>query len=259
MFRAWECALCMLLFIYENAGAQILPEVPSRDVQARIQLALDYDVKPKLVLTARGELRPGDDRSQFAEELFVTGANYSPCRFASFGTVYVYVHANFHLTGLDSENRVYLQARFNTPEFHGFFLSDGIQPELRWLLGPNIADGKVILSSLDQEMFAQRYGNLFGLEHPVRIADTKCVWFIRWARFYDTLSHGWTETSYHAGLDMPIGRRVSAEYYYVYRRDAAFAPYVTQAVGINFTFSFQRERLSREFDRAIAERSNLVQ
>jgi hypothetical protein len=120
MFRAWESAVCMLLFICENVGAQILPEVPSRDVQGRIQLALDYDIRPKLVLTALGEVRPGKDVSQSAEELFVTGASYSPFRFASFGTGYVYIHANFHITGLDSESRVYLQARFNTPAFHGF-------------------------------------------------------------------------------------------------------------------------------------------
>jgi hypothetical protein len=242
VFRAWKSVVCVLLFISENAGAQILPEVPSRDVQGRIQLALDYDVRPKLLLTALGEVRPGNDVSQMAEELFVTGTSYSPCRFASFGTGYVYVHANFHITGLNSENRVYLQARFNTPAFLGFVISDGIQPELRWLLGPNIVDGKVILPGLSQEIFAQKYRNFVGLEHPVRIADTKSVWFIRWARSYDSLSRGWTQTSYHAGFDMPIGGRVSAKYYYVYRRDAAFAPYVTQAVGISFIFAFQRER-----------------
>ncbi len=241
MLRAWEFAVCMLLFICENTGAQILPEVPSRDVEGRIQLALDYDVRPKLVVTALGEVRPGDV-SQFAEELFVTGASYSPCRFASFEIRYVYVHANFHITGLDSENRLSLQARFNAPEFHGFALSDGVQPELRWLLGPTIVDGKFILSGLREEIFAEKYRNLIALEHPVRIADIKSVWFIRWARSYDTLSHGWTQTSYHVGFDMSIGGRVSAEYYYVYRQDAAFAPYVTQAVGVSFIFAFQRER-----------------
>lgn len=90
----------------------------------------------KWVLTAFGEVRLGNDVSQFDEELLSAGVTYSALRWMSLSTGYLYVHADPDLSGLNHENRVYVDATFKAPPFHGFLLADRIRPELRWLQLP---------------------------------------------------------------------------------------------------------------------------
>jgi hypothetical protein len=232
----------MLLFISGDAAAQNLPSVPQRDFQQWTQIAVNYDLAPKFTSSSFAESRAGNNVSQFAEELLSTSITYSPWRFASFGGGYIYFHENSYLTSSDYENRFYAEATIKTPKFHGFVISDRVRSELRWIQAANKLDSKFIVPGPGQGLFAQRYRNRVSLEHPIRVLQAKVNGFLRWERFYDTLSHGWTRTRYYAGFDMPINGRVSTETYYLYQRDRAFAPYVRQTVGITFFFSFHKDR-----------------
>jgi hypothetical protein len=232
----------ILLFLLGDAAAQNLPSVPARDFQQWTQIGVNYDLAPKFTITSFAESRAGNNVSQFAEELLSAAITYSPGRFASFGGGYIYFHENPYLTSSDYENRLYTEATFKTPKSHGFVISDRVRSELRWIQVADKLDNEFIVPGPGQGIFAQRYRNRVSVEHPIRVLQTKGVGFVRWERFFDTLSHGWTRTRYYAGFDMPINHQLTTETYYLYQRDTAFAPHVRQTVGITFTFDFHKQR-----------------
>jgi hypothetical protein len=236
--------LLALMAFCELAAAQSPPEVPRRDFQEWTQIAVNYRFATHFTFTSFAEVRPGNNVSQFSEELASTGIAYSGCRFASIGGGYLYLRANPDLTGLDHENRLYVEAMGKTPAFHGFVISDRIRPEVRWLQVANTVDKFIVPGS--QAVFAQRYRNRMTLEHPITLAQRNSTAFLKWEKFYDTLTHGWTRTRYYAGFDLPISTHVTMENYYMYQRDVAAPPFVRQAVGISFSFGLQRKVKSAE-------------
>ena len=68
----WQFIICMLalIFVMSRATAQI---PPAKDFQQWTNVAAAWQVKPKLTITAFGELHIGNNVSQFDQQLMSAG------------------------------------------------------------------------------------------------------------------------------------------------------------------------------------------
>jgi hypothetical protein len=199
----------------------IAQQVPADDLQQWTQVTVVDQIKPKFAISGFGETRLGNNASQFDEELFSAGGTYSPTRWFSIGTGYLYIHANPNLSGINYENRFYTETIFRAPAFHGFLLSDKVRPEVRWLQTPTKAK------------FTQRYRDRITLDRPLRIHQTTYVPFLRYEKFYDMLVEDWSRNRYYAGFDRPLFKRATLEVYYMHQDDHYFRPYHKNNIGLN--------------------------
>jgi hypothetical protein len=151
---------------------------PAEDLQQWTAVAAALQVKPKLVVSTFGEVHLGNDISQFDQELLSAGVVYPALKWVSLGTGYLYLHANPKLSGIGSESRIYAEATFSAPPFHGFLLADRVRPELRWERVPAGAT------------FTQRYRNRVILERPIN----KYSPFVMWVKFYNANVESWSWT-----------------------------------------------------------------
>jgi len=212
---------CMfaLILVGRRATAQV---PPAEDFQQWTNVAASWQVEPKLMITAFGEVHIGDDVSQFDQEIVSAGVTCSPKKWVSVGTGYLYLHANQKLSGINYENRVYGEVTFNAPAFHKFLLADRVRPEVRWLQTPVGAT------------FTQRYRNRVILDRPIK----KYSPFVMWEKFYNANVQSWSRTRYYAGLTMPIGERASTQFYFMRQNDEFSRPFHKSAVGASVMFNF---------------------
>src|SRR5262245_63605842 len=98
-----------LVLVANRATAQTLP---ARDFQHWTNVAVNWQVKPKLTINTFGEVHLGNDVSQFDQEMVSAGMTYSLSKWVSFGTGYLYLHANPKLSGINYENRFYGEITF---------------------------------------------------------------------------------------------------------------------------------------------------
>src|SRR5262249_8304247 len=198
MIQRSQFIICMLALIFVGRCATAQTP-PAKDFQQWTNVAATWQVKPKLTITAFGEAHIGNDVSQFDQEIVSAGVTYSPSRWVSFGTGYLYLHANPKLSGLNYENRMYGEVTFNAPAFHRFLLSDRVRPELRWEQRPGGGT------------FTQRYRNRVMLSRPVDIREKNYLPFVMWERFYDAEVKAWSRTRYYAGVTAPVAKKESIQ------------------------------------------------
>ena len=215
--------MCALMLVGRRATAQI---PPAEDFQQWTTIAAAWQVKPKLAISTFGEVHLGNDISQFDQELASAGVVYSPWRWVSLGTGYLYLHANPKLSGISFENRIYGEATLSAPAFHGLLLSDRVRPELRWERAPAGAT------------FTQRYRNRVILERPIK----KYSPFVMWESFYNANVNSWSRTRYYGGVNMPIDGRASMEFYFMRQNDEFFRPFHKNVVGASVMFNFRSAR-----------------
>jgi hypothetical protein len=222
MIRRSQFVICMfaLLLVERRATAQA---PPAEDFQQWTTVAAAWQVKPKLAISTFGEVHLGNDVSQFDQELGSAGVVYSPSRWVSLGTGYLYLHANPKLSGISSENRIYAEATFSAPPFHRFLLSDRVRPELRWERAPSGAT------------FTQRYRNRVILERPIN----KYSPFVMWERFYDATVMSWSRTRYYGGVTRSIDERTSIQLYFMRQNDGFFRPFHKNIVGASVMFKLR--------------------
>jgi hypothetical protein len=225
MIRRLQSIICMftLMLVGRCATAQT---PPAEDFQQWTTVAAAWQVKPKLAISTFGEVHLGNDVSQFDQELASAGVIHSPSRWVSFGTGYLYLHANPKLSGISSENRIYGEVTFSAPPFHRFLLSDRVRPELRWERAPEGAT------------FTQRYRNRVILERPIN----KYSPFVMWEKFYDASVKSWSRTRYYGGVTMPVDERASIQFYLMRQNDEFFRPFHKTVVGASVMFKFGRSR-----------------
>jgi len=212
-----------LMFVGNRATAQT---PPNKDFQQWTQVAATWQVEPKLTITAFGEAHIGNDVSELDQELVSAAVTYSPSRWVSLGTGYLYLHANPKLSGLNSENRIYGEVTFSAPPFHRFLLSDRVRPELRWERAPAGAT------------FTQRYRNRVILERPIN----KYFPFVMWEKFYNANVESWSRTRYYGGVTKSIDERTSIQFYFMRQNDEFSRPFHKNAVGVSVMFKFRSAR-----------------
>ena len=217
--RLLMCLLALLLV----AGPAMAQSPPAKDFQQWTNVAATWQVKPKLAITAFGELHSGNNVSQFDQEIVSAGVTYSPSRWVSLGTGYLFLHASAKLSGLNHENRIYTELTFNAPVFHHFLISDRIRPELRWEHAPGGAT------------FTQRYRNLVSIERPIK----KYSPFVMWEKFYYASVHAWSRTRYYSGITVAVAENESIQFYFMRQNDEASRPFHKNAVGVSLTFHFR--------------------
>ena len=225
MIQRSRFIICMvaLIFVGRRATAQTLP---AKDFQQWTNVAVAWQVKPKLTITTFGEVHLGNDVSQFDQEIVSAGVTYSPRHWVSVGTGYLYLHASAALSGLNHENRIYGEITFNAPAFHKFLLSDRVRPELRWEQTP--AGGT----------FTQRYRNRVSVERPINIREREYSPFVMWEKFYNSNVKAWSRTRYYAGATVPLHGRASLQVYYMRQNDQFSRPFHKNAVGASILFKF---------------------
>ena len=219
MFRKMLFATGMLVFTFITDCA-IAQSVPATDLQQWTMFSVIDHVKPKLVVTGFGEVRFGNNSTQFDQELLSGGATYSPTRWFSVGSGYLYIHANPNLSGITHENRFYSETIFRAPTLYGFRLSDRVRPEVRWL------------QTTTQAKFTQRYRDRIMLERPVVVHHTTYSPFLRYEKFFDMLAEDWSRTRYYAGVDRSLPERAELELYYMHQDDKYFRPYHKNTIGV---------------------------
>jgi len=215
--------MCALMLVGRRATAQI---PPAEDFQQWTTVAAAWQVKPKLAISTFGEVHLGNDVSQFDQELASAGVIYPLSRWVSLGTGYLYLHANPKLSGISSENRIYGEATFSAPPFHGFLLADRVRPELRWERGPSGAT------------FTQRYRNRVILERPIN----KYSLFVMWEKFYNANVESWSRTRYYGGVTKSIDERTSIQFYFMRQNDEFSRPFHKNAVGASVMFKVRSAR-----------------
>lgn len=205
---------------------------PAKDSQQWTTVAAAWQVRPRLAISTFAEVHFGNDVSQFDQELVSAGITYSPSRWVSIGTGYLYLHANPNLSGINYENRIYGEVTFKAPTFHHFLLSDRVRPELRWEQAPA------------GSTFTQRYRNRLILERPIKRYSP----FVMWEEFYNTNVKSWSRARYYGGVKMPIDGRASMEFYFMRQNDEFFRPFHKTVVGASVMFNFRNasERHPRE-------------
>jgi len=211
------------------ASSYAIAQVPATDIQQWSQFSVVDQVKPKVAFTGFGEIRLGNNASQFDEELLSGGVVYSPKRWLSLGSGYLYIHANPNLSGLNHESRYYTEATFKAPAFHGFVLSNRVRTEVRWLQVPS------------GSKFTQRYRERIVLERPLTIQHTTYVPYLRYEKFYDMLVDDWSRNRYYAGFSRPLVQRTALEVYYMHQDDHYFHPFHKNAIGFNVTWHLGKE------------------
>ena len=223
MIRCSQFIVCMfaLMLVGRHATAQT---PPAEDFQQWTTVAAAWQVMPKLAISTFGEVHLGNDVSQFDQELASAGVTYSPFRWVSLGTGYLYLHANPKLSGISSENRIYTEITFSAPAFHGFLLADRVRPEFRWERAPAGAT------------FTQRYRNRVILERPIN----KYSPFAIWEKFYDTSAKSWNRTRYYGGVNRSIDERTSIQFYFMRQNDEFSRPFHKNVVGASLMFKFRR-------------------
>ena len=222
MIQRSQSIFCM--FALMLVGRCATAQTPSaEDFQQWTTVAAAWQVKPKLAISTFGEVHLGNDISQFDQELGSAGVVYSPSRWVSLGTGYLYLHANPKLSGISSENRIYTEVTFSAPPFHGYLLADRVRPELRWERAPAGA------------AFTQRYRNRVILERPIN----KYSPFVMWEKFYNADVKSWSRTRYYGGVTMPKGERTSIQFYFMRQNDKFFRPFHKNAVGVSVMFKFR--------------------
>ena len=199
---------------------------PAEDFQQWTTVAATWQVKPKLTISTFGEVHLGNDVSQFDQELVSAGVVHSLSRWVSFGTGYLYLHANPKLSGISSENRIYGEVTFSAPPFHRFLLSDRVRPEFRWERAPAGAT------------FTQRYRNRVILERPIQRYSP----FVMWEKFYNENVKEWSRTRYYAGVTTLIDERTSVQFYFMRQNDEFFRPFHKTVVGASVMFNFRSAR-----------------
>ena len=222
MIQRSQFIICILglMFVGRSATAQT---PPATDFQQWTTVAAAWQARPKLAISTFGEVHLGNDVSQFDQELVSAGITYSPSRWVSLGTGYLYLHANPHLSGINYENRIYVEVTFKAPSFHHFLLSDRVRPELRWEQAPA------------GSAFTERYRNRLILERSIK----KYVPFVMWERFYGADVRSWNRTRYYGGVNMPIDGRASVELYFMRQNDEVFRPFHKTVAGASVMFSFR--------------------
>jgi Protein of unknown function (DUF2490). len=227
MIQRSRLIVCMFALVF--VGRRVTAQVPpAEDFQEWTQIAANWQVKPKLIITTFGEVHIGNHISEFDQEVVSAGITYSPKKWVSVGTWYLYLHANPKLSGINYENRIYGDVTFIAPAFHKFLLSDRVQPELRWVKTPI------------EETFTQRYRNRVSLARPIK----KYSPFVMWEKFYSANVKAWSRTKYYAGLTMPISERASTQFYFMRHNDQFSRPFHKSAVGASVMFDFPRARRS---------------
>ena len=214
-----------LMFVGRRAAAQT---PPAEDFQEWTNVGIAWQIKPKLTISAFGEVHLGSDVSQFDQELVSAGIIYSPSRWVSVSTGYLYLHANPKLSGISSENRMYVEVTFHAPSFHEFLLSDRVRPELRWERAPATST------------FTQRYRNRVILERPIKQYSP----FVMWERFYSEDAKAWNKTRYYIGFMRPLNGKASMQLYFLRQNDEFFRPFRKNAIGATIMFHFGNERRS---------------
>ena len=212
-----------LVCVASRATAQILP---AKDFQQWTNVAVNWQVKPKLSVNTFGEVHVGNNVSQRDQEIVSAGITYSPSKWVSFGTAYLYLHANPKLSGINYENRLYGEITFSAPAFHKFQLSDRVRPELRREHAPAGAT------------FTQRYRNRVTLERSFNIREKEYVPFVMWEKFYNANVEAWSRTRYYAGVTVPIHGRKSIQFYYMRQNDQFARPFHKSAIGVSILFNF---------------------
>jgi hypothetical protein len=225
MIQRSQFIICMLeqILVGKRATAQI---PPAEDFQQWTNVAATWRVKPKLTITTFAEVHIGNDVSQLDQELVSAGVTYSPGRWVSLGTGYLYLHANPKLSGLNSESRIYGEVTFNAPAFHHLLLSNRVRPELRWEQAPAGA------------MFTQRNRNRVILQRPINIREREYSPFVMWEKFYNANVEAWSRTRYYAGATVPIGGRTSLQLYFMRQNDHFSRPFHKNAIGASVMFNF---------------------
>ena len=141
--------LIFCLFALILVGTRVTSQVPlAEDFQQWTNVVATWRLRPKLMITAFGEVHIGNDISQFDQEVVSARVSYSPKKWVYVATGYLYVHANPKLSGINYENRIYGDVTFIAPAFHELLLPDRVQPELRWV------------QTVNEAMFTQRYRKL---------------------------------------------------------------------------------------------------
>src|SRR5215468_6331291 len=207
-----------LVLVASRTTAQTLPAM---DFQQWTNVAVNWQVKPKLTINTFGEVHIGNNVSQWDQEIVSAGITYSPSKRVSFGTAYLYLHANPKLSGINYENRLYGEITFSTPAFHRFQLSDLVRPELRWEHAPAGAT------------FTQRYRNRVTLERYFNIREKELVPFVMWEKFYNANVEAWSRTRYYAGVTVPLPGRKSTQFYYMRQNDQFARPFNKSAIGVS--------------------------
>ena len=225
MIRRSRFIICMIVLIV--VGRRVKAQAPpAEDFQQWTNIAATWRVKPKLMITAFGEVRIGNDVSQFEQEIVSVGVTYSPKKWVAVGTGYLYLHANPKLSGINYENQIYGEITFNAPAFHKFLLSDRVRPELRGVQTPMGAT------------FTQRYRNRVILERPIK----KYSQFVMWEKFYNANVKAWSRTRYYAGVIMPLDELASIQLYYMRQNDEFSRPFHKTAIGASLMFNFRSAR-----------------
>src|SRR5262245_40203500 len=225
MIRRSQFIICMLAltFVGSRVRAQTLP---AKDFQQWTNVAVSWQVKPKLAITTFGEVHFGNDVSQFDQELVSAGVTYSPKHWVSLGASYLYLHANPKLSGLNYENRIYGEITFNAPAFHHLLVSDRVWPELRWEQLP------------DRATYTQRYRNRVTLERPIKIREKEYSPFVMWEKFYNANVEAWSRTRYYAGVTLQVGKKESVQFYFMRQNDEFSRPFHTNLIGVSLMFHF---------------------
>ena len=225
MIQRLQCIICLLALIF-GVSRTVAQTPPSEDFQQWTSVAASWQVKPKLTVTAFGEVHIGNNVSQFDQELVSAGVTYSPTRWVSVGASYLYLHANPKLSGLNHENRLYSEITFNAPAFHRFLISDRVRPELRWEQLPGRAT------------YTQRYRNRISLERPINIREKEYSPFVMWEKFYNANVEAWSRTRYYAGVAMHVSENESLQFYFMRQNDRYSRPFHKNVIGVSFLYHF---------------------
>jgi hypothetical protein len=212
------------LFACGSATAQPLGD---RDLEQWTQIAVAWKVQPQWDVKGFEEFRFNDNVSQYQEILLSAGAAYSPVRWVSFGSGYLYLRTDQKPGALKHENRIYNEATFKAPAFHGFQLSDRVRAELRWLQRSYV------------DTFTQRYRNRLIVQRPVAIHQRTYTPYVMWEKFYDTTIDQWNRTRYYAGVTAPVANPASVQVYYVFQHDKYSLPSYRNTIGVSLLFRFR--------------------
>ena len=82
MVQRTRFIICMfaLILVQRRVTAQT---PPAEDFQQWTNVAVSWQIKPKLTMTAFGEAHIGNDVSQFDQEIVSAGVTYSPSKWVS--------------------------------------------------------------------------------------------------------------------------------------------------------------------------------
>lgn len=227
--------LCLLAASWPRAAAATQGR-PAEDLEESAGLSAAYQFSPRWALVGFGEMHLANGPPAQPDERVSGRISYSPWRWLTLGTGYLYRQADPTTSGLDHEHRLYAEATLRTSFPFGLQLRDRVRPEQRWLYSPY------------GTKLAQRYRNRLMVEWAVSTGRGQLMAYLAWEKFYVTSGYAWQKTRYSAGVTVRITRRTGMEVFYVREENPRSRPFHRNIMGLDFILSLRGARANRHGD-----------